>query len=129
MKKIVSITCFVLLILSSKINAQNNLTWVVKDKIEDNTFKTKLDFHILIEGLANQNEATEFCNKIRANKEVESCENLGKEANGSYSILFKMRKPNEASYYIGWAQKLGVSYIIAKGEKKTPAEWARGGKK
>lgn len=124
MKKILSITCLLLLVLSTKINAQSNLTWVVKDKIEDKTFDSKLEFHISVEGLANQNEAVLFCNKIRSNQEVESCENLGKDEKGAYSITFKMKKPNQAIYYIGWAQKLGISYIVAKGEKKTPSEWA-----
>lgn len=129
MKKILSITCLLLLVLSTKINAQSNLTWIVKDKIEDKTFDSKLEFHISVEGLTNQNEAILFCNKMRANQEVESCENLGKDETGAYSITFKMKKPNEAMYYIGWAQKLGISYIVAKGEKKSPAEWARAGRK
>lgn len=125
MKKILSIACLVLLVLSSKVNAQSNLTWIVKDKIEDKTFDSKLEFHIAIEGLANQNEAILFCNKMRANQEVESCENLGKDETGAYLVTCKMKKPNEAIYYIGWAQKLGISYIVAKGEKKTPTEWVR----
>jgi hypothetical protein len=125
MKKILSIACLLLLVLSAKVNAQSNLTWIAKDKIEDKTFNSQLEFHILVEGLANQNEAIMLCNKIRTNQEVESCENLGKDEKGAYSINFKMKSPKEAIYYIGWAQKLGISYIVAKGEKKTPAEWAR----
>ena len=74
-------------------------------------------------------EAITFCNKIRSNQEVASCENSGRDANGAYSITFKMKKANEAIYYIGWAQKLGIDFIVAKGEKKTPTEWARAGKK
>jgi hypothetical protein len=125
MKKILSIACLLLLVLSVKVNAQSNLTWIVKDKIEDKTFNSQLEFHILVEGLANQNEAIMLCNKIRTNQEVESCENLGKDEKGAYSIHFKMKNPKEAIYYIGWVQKLGFSYIVAKGEKKTPEEWAR----
>lgn len=129
MKKILSIICFTLLAFSNNMNAQNNLTWIVKDKIEENTFKTRLEFHIAIEGLSNPSEVTAFCNKMKANQEVESCENVGKDENGAYLINFKMKKTNEAIYYIGWAQKLGISYIVAKGEKKTTAEWARAERK
>lgn len=129
MKKILSITCFVLLVFTTKVNAQNNLTWIVKDNIEDNTFKTRLEFHVAIEGLSNQNEVTNFCNKIKANPEVESCESVGKDANGGYLINLKMKKTNEALYYIGWANKLGISYIVVKGEKKSTAEWAKAERK
>lgn len=129
MKKILSIIFFALFAFSPKANAQNNLTWVVKDKIEENTFKTRLEFHIAIEGLSSPNEATAFCNKMKTNQEVESCENVGKDENGAYLITLKMKKVNEAIYYIGWAQKLGISYIVAKGEKKTTAEWAKAERK
>ncbi len=129
MKKFLSIICFTLLAFSNNAKAQSNLTWIVKDKIEENTFKTRLEFHIAIEGLSNTDEVVSFCNKMKTNNEVESCENVGKDENGAYLINFKMKKTNEAIYYIGWAQKLGVSYIVAKGEKKTTAEWAKAERK
>ena len=129
MKKILSIACFTLLVLSSRLNAQSNLTWIAKDKIEDNTFKTRLEFHVAVAGLMNDNEANSFCDKMRTNKDLESCVNSGKDSNGSYLITFKMKKVNESIYYIGWAQKLGIAYIEAKGQRKTPAEWARADKK
>lgn len=129
MKKVVSIVILFLALVSSNVYSQTNLTWVVKDRLQDNTFKTKQDFHISVNGLNDETEANEYCNKIRSNPDVESCDNLGKDNQGAYSVNFKMKKPKEASYYLTWAQKLEVSYIEAKGEKKTPAEWLKGERK
>ncbi len=129
MKKILSIAFLLLALFSFNVYSQSNLTWVVKDKIEDNTFKTKQEFHISVIGLTSPNEAAEYCDKIRSNKDVESCDNLGQDVNSAYSIKFKMVKPYESNYYINWAQRLGVSFIEAKGQKKTPAEWLKGERK
>lgn len=129
MKKILSFAFLLVALFSFNVYSQSNLTWVVKDKIEDNTFKTKQEFHLSVIGLTNSNEASEYCNKIRSNKDVESCDNLGQDANGSYSINFKMVKPQEPNYYINWAQRLGVTFIEAKGQKKTTVEWLKGERK
>lgn len=128
MKKILALVCLTLAVLTTKVHAQSNLTWIVKDKLTGDAVKRKLDFTVSLSGLGNQNEMTAFCQKIRSNNEVASCEDLGKDAAGNYTIRLKMKNVQDAKYYLGWVQKLGVAFIDINGEKKTPEEWAQSDK-
>jgi len=121
MKKILSITFLALLMLCGKAYSQSNLTWVVKDKIGDNTFRSQTAFNTSIEGLANPNEAKAFFDKIKSNENIESCENK-LEQNGSYFLALKVKKASPSSYYLALAKDLGITTIVVNGEKKSTDE-------
>jgi hypothetical protein len=118
MKKFLSIAFFALLMFSSKVYSQNNLTWNVKETIDDKAFRTMVRFNIEVIGLNNEQEFTNFCSGIRANEGVENCEALGRNKNGNYGIILSMKRPFAAVHYINMAQNNHVSYIIVNGEKK-----------
>ena len=129
MKKILSFAFLLVALLSTNVYSQSNLTWNVLEKIDENYFKRLTVFNIEVSGLNTEKEAASFCNTIRSNEEVKTCENLGKNKNNSYTVILKMNKPLPANYYIKLAENSGVTNIIVNGEKKTTLEWANGEKK
>ena len=122
MKKILSIICLTVLILSGKAYSQSNLTWTVKDKIEKGYFKTHTSFNTSFSGFTNKTEATKFFNKIKSNPDVASAEVSGADANGNCDLTLVMKQAHDKTYYVGMAQKLGVAYIEANGKKQTPEQ-------
>ena len=60
---------------------------------------------------------------MKENADVTSVQDKGKDATGNYNVLVTMKSAQNKAYYLNWASKLGVSYIVnVKGEKKTPQE-------
>jgi hypothetical protein len=123
MKKILSIAVFAFILLATKSFGQSNITWVIKDNLGQGALKTKTEFSCAFVGFANQNEATAFYQKIRSNADVASCEDMGKDASGNYSVKITMKDTHDKKYYAAWANKLGVTNITANGETHTPREW------
>ncbi|MES2762999.1 MAG: hypothetical protein V4677_12375 [Bacteroidota bacterium] len=121
MKKILTITCLAILMLTGKAYSQSNLTWTVKDKVEKGFLKTATVINTNFSGFTNKDEATKFYAKIKANPEVASAEVLNSDANGNADIKLTMRQAHNKQYYIGMAQKLGVTYIQINGRRNTPA--------
>lgn len=126
MKKILSITCLVLLILSFKSYAQSNITWTLKDKGEKEFFKTHTAFHSNFSGFNNKEESSKFIDKIKSDPEIASAIVSNVDAKGNCDIVLNMKQPHDKVYYVGLAQKLGITYIQYNGQKKTPTEIMEG---
>jgi hypothetical protein len=122
MKKILSITCLAILMLTSSAYAQSNLTWTLKDKVQKGFFKSSTTLNSHFSGFTSKDEATKFCAKIKANPEVASAEVSNSDANGNCDLRLVMKQPHNKQYYVGMAQKLGVSYISVNNQKKTPTQ-------
>ena len=43
-------------------------------------------------------------------------------SNGNCDLRLVMKQPHNKQYYVGMAQKLGVSYISVNNQKKTPTQ-------
>ena len=122
MKKVFSALAFMLMIYSSNSFAQSNLNWVLKEKADDAYFK-RSEFIFSFSGLSNPKDMTAFYAKLKANTDVSSVQEKGKDADGNYSFLIQMKAPQAKNYYLNWATKLGVAYIVnLKGDKKTPQQ-------
>ena len=122
MKKILSIACLAILMLTSAAYAQSNVTWTVKDKVQKGFFKSSTVINSHFSGFANKDEATKFCSKIKAYPEVASAEVSNADANGNCDIKLSVKQPQNKQYYVNLAQKLGVAFINVNGEKKTPEQ-------
>jgi hypothetical protein len=121
MKKILSALALMLFVSSATI-AQSNLTWVMKEKA-DNAYFNRTEFNYTISGFSNAKEAAAFYTKMKENADVTSVQDKGKDATGNYQVLVAMKSAQNKAYYLNWATKLGVAYIVTvKGEKKTPQE-------
>jgi hypothetical protein len=119
MKKIISLCFFALLVLSGKIYAQSNLTWIPTSFGKGaKVTQAKEAFT----GFNNEKEVATFAQNVRNNPDVASCESLGKDASGNYVFDIKMKEAHGAKYYLNWAPKLGIAYVMVNGEKKTPRE-------
>jgi hypothetical protein len=118
MKKNITTTVFILLILSVRLFAQNNLTWIINEKVENGYFKNKLEIKSSFSGFTNAIEAAAFFNKIKTNPEILSVEPLGKDEKGNYSVMFKVKEVHNAKFYLNMFNKTGVSYVEINGRKK-----------
>jgi hypothetical protein len=120
MKKIFSITCLAILMLSANAYSQSNLTWKVKDNIQKGFFKSHTTFNTSFTGFTSKDEATKFFTKMRSNPEVVSAEVSNADANGNCDLKLVMKEAHDKMYYVGLAQKLGVAYFEVNGKKQTP---------
>jgi hypothetical protein len=121
MKKILSALALMLFVSSATI-AQSNITWVMKEKATAAYFN-RTEFNYSISGFNSQKDASVFYAKMKENADVTSVQDKGKDANGNYNVLVTMKSVQNKAYYLNWASKLGVTYILtANGEKKTPQE-------
>lgn len=122
MKKILTITSLVILMLATKAYSQSNLTWTLKDNVQKGYFKTNTIINSNFSGFTSKDEATKFCAKIKANAEVASAEVSNSDASGNCDIKLTFKQTHDRLYYLGMAQKLGVAYILVNGDKKTPTQ-------
>ncbi|MBK6985235.1 MAG: hypothetical protein IPH32_10990 [Bacteroidetes bacterium] len=121
MKKLLSLTVFCIIFLASSLVAQSNLTWTIKDKLEKGAIKTTTVFNSNFSGFLNKQEAIAFCQKLKTNPEVASCEILT-NSGANCDMKLTMKQPHNKQYYIGFAQKLNVANIEVNGQKKTTTQ-------
>ena len=122
MKKISLILITFFAISSINLNAQSSLVCNVLDKIEEGTLERKLDFKLSYIGFKSMSEAKALCAKMStAHSDIQSVECTGNDANGSYFVDFKMKKPQGLEFYKGLFIKYGFSHFIINGEKKEVA--------
>ena len=122
MKKIFLALTLGVVLYTTNLNAQSNINWILKEKT-DAVFFSKTIFDYSLSGFSTQSEVTAFYNKMRENLDVSSVKDNGKDAKGNYNVSVNMKSVKDESYYLNWAIKLGVAYIINfKGEKKTPQQ-------
>lgn len=126
MKKNITATAFILLVLSVRLFAQSNLTWVINDKYEKGYFKSKTEIKSSFVGLLNATEAASFFKKIKENPEILSVDQLGKDSKGNYSVLLKVKEPQSAKFYLTMLNKIGVSNVELDGVKKSVQETMAG---
>ena len=79
-------------------------------------------FNTSFSGFTSKEDATKFFAKLKSNPEVESAEVTNSSANGDADLKLVMKDFHDKTYYVGLAQKLGVSYIVVNDQKKTPAQ-------
>lgn len=122
MKKILSITCLALLMFSSKVYSQSNITWTFKDNVQKGYFKTNTILNSNFSGFTSKDEATKFCSTLKANAELASADVSNSDANGNCDIKLTFKQPHDRQYYLGMAQKLGIAYISVNGKTHTPEQ-------
>lgn len=111
--------------LSTKAYSQSNLTWKVKDNIQKGFFKTHTTFNTSFTGFTSKEEATKLISKIKSNPEVASVETSNSDVNGNCDLKLVMKTAHDKMYYVGLAQKLGITYFEVNGNKKTPTQIAQ----
>lgn len=122
MKKILSITCLAILMFSSKIYSQSNVTWKVIDNVQKGYFKSTTVFNCSFYGFANKTEANSLISKLKSNPEVQSLEVSNGDVNGNSNVKLVMKTAHDKMYYVGLGQKLGVTYFEVNGKKQTPEQ-------
>lgn len=122
MKITLPITCIAILMLCSQVYSQSNLTWTLKDKGEKGFFKTHTEFNSNFSGFSNKNESSTFIEKVKSNPEIASVNVSNIDANGNCDVVLNMKQPHDKMYYIGLAQKFGITYIQYNNQKKTLPE-------
>ncbi len=127
MKKIFSVACLALLLVSFKAHSQSNLTWIIKDHMEKGALKTMTVFNSSITGFKSTEEVNKFCQTLKANPEVASCTVISSTAN-SCNIKLNMKHAQNKSYYVGLAARAGIAYINMNGTTKTLDEIKQGNK-
>lgn len=127
MKKIFSVACLGLLLLSFRAHSQSNLTWVIKDHIEKGAIKTMTVFNSNVTGFKSAEEVNKFCQTLKANPEVASCTVVSSTAN-SCNIKLAMKHAQNKAYYVGMAARAGIAFINMNGTTKTLDEIKRGNK-
>ncbi len=118
MKNLLKVALFCLIFSASKIVAQSNLTWTIKDQIGKGAIKTTTVFNSNFSGFLNKQEAITFCQKLKTNPEVASCEIVTNNGTNS-DMKLTMKQAHNKQYYIGLAQKLSITSIAVNGHKKT----------
>lgn len=122
MKKILTITSLVILMLATKAYSQSNLTWTVKDKVQKGFFKSSKVINSNFSGFSNKEEATVFINKLKADRSVLSAEVTSTDAKGNSDVKITFRDNHDKKFYVGMAQKYQVAYIAVNGDRKTPTQ-------
>lgn len=128
MKKLLSLVCLSVFMLSVKAYAQSNTTWTIKDKVEKGYFKTNTVFNSHISGFSNKAQADALIQKIKAMPDVASVTTSNADANGNADVKIVMKETHNKPYYLGMAQTSGIGYIEVNGVKKTPIQWAEAAK-
>ncbi len=118
MKNLLTIAIFCIIISASNLFAQSNLTWTIKDELGKGAVKTTTIFNSNFSGFLNKQEAIAFCQKLKANPEVASCEIIANNGTNS-DMKLVMKQAHNKQYYIGFAQKQSITSISVNGQKKT----------
>ncbi|MES2131783.1 MAG: hypothetical protein V4506_05490 [Bacteroidota bacterium] len=126
MKKLLSIVCLSVLMLSAKVYAQSNITWTIKDNVQKGFFKTSTTFNTHFSGFTTKAQSDVLIQKMKAFSDVASATTTNADANGNCDLKLVMKSAHEKRYYLGVAQKLGIQYVEVNGNKKTPAQWMEG---
>ena len=119
MKKILTATAFTLLMFSAKVFAQNNITWVLNDKVENGYFKNKTEITSSFSGFGSASEASTFFEKLKLNPNISSVTTKGKDAKGNYLATFVVKEAHTGKYYVEMMNKMGVTDVEMNGEKKS----------
>ncbi len=129
MKKLLSLVCLSLFMLSVKAYAQSNTTWTIKDNVQKGFFRTATTFNTHFSGFANKAQADALIQKIKTQPDVSAAMVSNADANGNCDVRLVMRSAHDKKHYLGMAQKLGIQYVEVNGKKKTPAQWLEGKEK
>ncbi len=121
MKNLLSATLVCLIISASSLIAQSNITWTIKDKLEKGEIKSMTVFNSNLSGFSNKQEAINFCQKLKTNPEVASCDIITNNG-ANCDVKLSMKQPHNKQYYIGFAQKSNIANIEVNGQKKTTAQ-------
>jgi hypothetical protein len=124
MKKIslLSLLVFLLTAFSFSTKAQTSPTIIVKDKIDENYFKRRLELKATITGYNSENDVKKLCSSIATNGSIKKCETTGNDGNGNYDVVIVVKEPQEFSFYKGLAIKNNILYVVVNGEKKLIAD-------
>ena len=121
MKNLLTVALFCLILSASNLFAQSNLTWTIKDQLGKGVIKTTTVFNSNFSGFLNKQEAIAFCQKLKTNPEVASCE-IVTNSGANCDMKLTMKQPHNKQYYVSLAQKLNITNIAVNGQKKTTAE-------
>jgi hypothetical protein len=129
MKKLLSIVCLSLFMLSVQAYGQSNTTWTIKDNVQKGFFKTATTFNTHFSGFTNKAQADAVILKIKGYGDIASATVTNEDANGNCDVKMVMKMAHDKKYYLAFAQKIGIQYVEVNGKKKTPAEWMAGKEK
>lgn len=118
MKNLINTILFCLIISASNLIAQSNITWKFKDKLEKGQIKTLTVINSNFSGFSNAQEITTFCQNIKSNPEISSCEIITNSGTNC-DMKLTMKQPHDKQYYLGFAKKSGITNIEVNGNKKT----------
>ena len=121
MKNLLSVAFFCLIISASNLFAQSNLTWTIKDKLGKGAIKTMTVFNSNFSGFLNKQEAIAFCQKLKSNPEIASCDIVANNGTNC-DMKLTMKQPHNKQYYVSFAQKSSITSIEFNGQKKTTAQ-------
>ena len=121
MKNLLNVALFCLIFSASKVIAQSNITWTIKDNLGKGVVKTMTVFNSNYSGFSNKQEAIAFCQKLKTNPEVASCD-IVTNSGTNCDVKMVMKQTHDKVYYIALAQKLNIAFINANGQAKTPTE-------
>ncbi len=124
MKKIILTAFFGMLMLSSSLYAQSNLTWTFKDKYVKETAKDITVLNASFTGFEKAEDVSKFCQTLKNNAYIASLDVVASTAN-SCDLKVTMKEPQERNFYLGLASKMNVKYIEFNGTKKTIQEWGK----
>ena len=119
MKNLLKVALFCFIFSASKVIAQYNITWTIKDNLGKGVVKTMTVFNSNYSGFSNKQEAIAFCQKLKTNPEVASCD-IVSNSGTNCDVKMVMKQPHDNVYYIALAQKLNVAFIHLNGQTKTP---------
>lgn len=125
MKKHITIICL-LFIVSTKFFAQNNLTWTFLGKHEKGAIKTTTVFQTKLTGFKSIQEANKAINILKTSTDVKSCLVSNSDNLGNCDLVLTMKAAHDKKYYLAFAQKMGVSYIVNNEIKKSVVELLAG---
>ena len=123
MKNLLTAVLLCVVISVSRVFAQSNVTWTIKDKLVKGEIKTLTVLNSNFSGFISKQEAIVFCQKLKKNPEFASCDIISNNTTNC-DIKLIMKQTHDKMYYVGLAQKLGVAYFEVNGTKKTPQEIA-----
>lgn len=122
MKKNLSIAFLIALIFSFKAYSQSNITWTIKNHLQKGVIKTMTTFNGNVSGFSSKEQAIAFFQKFKSHPEVASCDIITNTGTNC-DMKLVMKQTHDKKYYATFAMKMGISYIVANGAKKTPAQW------
>jgi hypothetical protein len=123
MKKFISACLFALALFATVATyAQQNITFVVKGKKETSD---KSVMYLYLKGFTDQKQAEVLYDKMRALPDISGVQNMGKDPDGIYMAVAKLKTERPTMSRIEMAEKVGITHVEKDGKTMTLQEWKK----